>query len=69
MDLWLVDVATGQLELLAALAADDPTPAWSPDGRRLAYGSGAGIVVLDLTTGAATPLLAAAPLGAIDWAR
>jgi Tol biopolymer transport system component len=69
MDLWLVEVATGRLELLAALGADDPTPVWSPDGRCLAYGSGAGIVVLDLTTGAATPLLAASPLGAIDWSR
>jgi Tol biopolymer transport system component len=69
MDLWLVDVATGRIELLAALGADDPTPAWSPDGRRLAYGSGAGIVVLDLTTGATTPLMAGSPLGAIDWSR
>ena len=69
MDLWLVEVATGRLELLAALGADDPTPVWSPDSRRLAYGSGAGIIVLDLTTGAATPLLTASPLGAIDWSR
>jgi Tol biopolymer transport system component len=68
MDLWTVDVASGRLELLAALAADDLVPAWSPDGARLALGSAAGLAILDLATGDLSPRSPALPFGAIDWA-
>ena len=37
--IWLVDVATGQQRPIAASSGDHFEPAWSPDGRRLAYGS------------------------------
>ena len=37
--IWLVDVATGQQRPIAAGNGDSFGPAWSPDGKRLAYGS------------------------------
>ena len=37
--IWLVDVATGQQRPVAAGNGDSFGPAWSPDGKRLAYGS------------------------------
>ena len=37
--IWLVDVATGQQRPVAAGSGDHFGPAWSPDGKRLAYGS------------------------------
>ena len=37
--IWLVDVATGQQRPMAAGSGDHFGPAWSPDGKRLAYGS------------------------------
>ena len=35
--IWLVDVASGQQQPLAAVAGQHSSPRWSPDGRRLAY--------------------------------
>ena len=37
--IWLVDVATGQQRPIAVGSGDSFGPAWSPDGKRLAYGS------------------------------
>ena len=37
--IWLIDVATGQQRPIAVGSGDSFGPAWSPDGKRLAYGS------------------------------
>lgn len=37
--IWLVDVATGQQRPIAAGSGNHFGPSWSPDGKRLAYGS------------------------------
>jgi dipeptidyl aminopeptidase/acylaminoacyl peptidase len=37
--LWLVDVATGEARRLTSGRSADTQPAWSPDGRRIAYSS------------------------------
>ena len=39
--IWLVDVASGQQRPIAVGGGDSFGPAWSPDGKRLAYGSSA----------------------------
>lgn len=69
LDLWLVDVESGALELLAALDADDLYPVWSPDGKRLAIQSVEGLFLVDLTSGAVTVLTTSPGFGAVDWAR
>ena len=38
-NLWLVEVATGDLRRLTTAAVTDGAPAWSPDGTRLAFTS------------------------------
>ena len=39
LDLWTVDIATGEASRLTDTAGHDWTPAWSPDGRHIAFGS------------------------------
>lgn len=68
LDLWLIDVETGKLELLAALAADDLIAAWSPDGKRLALQSGDGLFVLEVATGTVALVTPTAGFGPFDWA-
>jgi Tol biopolymer transport system component len=68
MDPWLVEVATGQVELLAALGADDLHVAWAPDGTHLACLASDGLFILNLSTAAFTRLsLVGDALGVIDW--
>ena len=59
-DIWRLTIATGILERLTTHPAADTDPAWSPDGRRLAFTSERlgvqGIFVKDLTTGEETLL-------------
>lgn len=67
MDFWLVDVASGKLELLISLGADDPYVAWSPDGKQLAYLSVEGLYLINLSNAEVTPLSLTPGFGALDW--
>lgn len=58
-DLWTFSLESGVLSRLTALSGDDPVPAWSPDGRRLAFLSGTGLYVLELS--APQPIGATSP--------
>jgi len=58
-DLWTFSLESGVLSRLTALSGDDPVPAWSPDGGRLAFLSGTGLYVLELS--APHPIAATSP--------
>ena len=62
--LWVLDLETGRARRVTSGGAVDARPAWSPDGRRLAFvrdtGAETSVVVLDLASGA-EDVLAAEP--------
>jgi Tol biopolymer transport system component len=71
-DLWLVDLTSGLPSRLTTHPALESSPAWSPDGRRIAYHSAeAGVIspfVKDLDTGNVTRLLEpTASVALDDW--
>jgi len=71
-ELYLLDLASGEVTVLAPHPANDGLPAWSPDGTRLAFLSDrAGIwaiFVLDLREGEAAPVrLVDIPSDYDDW--
>ena len=68
MNLWIVDVATGELQLLAELALDQPNLRWSPDGVRIFVHTDAGLFSIDAATGVATRLANGYLHGTFDWA-
>jgi Tol biopolymer transport system component len=47
MDIWIVSADGRGLQQLTQLGEDDPVPAWSPDGRWLAFTGAAGLYLLD----------------------
>ena len=48
-DLWLVDVSSGAVQRLTNTPnVQELSPVWSPDGRWLAYGRGAGVYNPDI---------------------
>jgi len=52
MDLWMVNVNGTNLTRLTDLSEDDPTSAWSPDGRWIAFTGALGLYLLDVRRGA-----------------
>jgi Tol biopolymer transport system component len=65
-DIWLAERGGG-VRLLARLAEDEPTLAWSPDGRYLAVSGGTGIYVIEGTSGQVFRVAGAGGFGGIDW--
>jgi Tol biopolymer transport system component len=47
MDIWIVNSDGRGLQQLTQLGEDDPVPAWSPDGRWIAFTGAAGLYLLD----------------------
>jgi Tol biopolymer transport system component len=46
-DLWIVRTDGTGLQRLTRLNADEPSPAWSPDGRQIAFLAGDGLYLMD----------------------
>jgi len=66
-DVWLIDPHGGEPRQLAALGADDPSLAWSPDGQQVFVYSGSGSVLIDVASGEVDHLDYLAGYGAIAW--
>ena len=64
--IWLTD-RQGQVKRIGSLEEDEPTVAWSPDGRHLAVSGGMGVHLLEVEHGRATELLTQGGFGGIDW--
>jgi Tol biopolymer transport system component len=68
-DVWLVDPDGGNLRRLSYLLEDDPSLAWSPDGRWLALQGGFGLTLVDASSGRTERLSRAVAFTGIDWGR
>lgn len=79
--LWLVDVATGEARVLVSGPSAEADPAWSPDGRRIAFAANrrrdndlawrSGIYAVDVESGEITTIAggADAAFGGPAWTR
>jgi Tol biopolymer transport system component len=66
-DVWLIDPHGGEPRQLAVLGADDPSIAWSPDGRQLFVYSGSGSAIVDVATHEVARYDYLAGYGAVAW--
>ena len=67
-DLWEIRLDGSGLRRLTNLAEDDPSLAWSPDGRWLAFQGGSGVYIVDVATTTLYQLSEAVGFGGMDWA-
>lgn len=68
-DLYAVSVGGGPLSRIAAVGADDPVAAWSPDGAHLAVLWFESLSAIPVAGGTPTPILTPGGSGSVDWAR
>jgi Tol biopolymer transport system component len=66
-DLWEIGVDGSGLRRLTELAEDDPSVAYSPDGRWLAFQGGSGVYLIDATTTALYRISDSVGFGGMDW--
>lgn len=66
-DIWAVALDGSDLRRLTQWYEDDPSLAWSPDGRWLAAQGGNGLRLLDLASQQSSWLRREPAFGAIDW--
>jgi Tol biopolymer transport system component len=67
MDVFVVDADGGNLRRLTRLRADDPAPAWSPAGDRIAVLAAEGIYLVGVDGGDVEVLERPGGSGTIDW--
>lgn len=67
MDLWIIDVDSGEPRKLADINADQPSLAWSADGLRLFMIDATGVYAVDPTTGNGRALAPGTFHGQLDW--
>jgi Tol biopolymer transport system component len=68
-DIWLVNVDGSNLRRLTFMVEDDPSLAWSPDGRWLAIQGGYGLTLVEAGGTRTERISRKEAFGAIDWAR
>ncbi|SRR5579884_4473302 len=66
-DLWEIGVDGSGLRRLTDLAEDDPSVAWSPDGRWVAFQGGSGVYLIDVATTALYQISETVGFGGMDW--
>jgi Tol biopolymer transport system component len=66
-DLWEIRTDGSGLRRLTDLAEDDPSIAWSPDGRWLAFQGGSGVYLVDVGPSTLYQISDAVGFGGIDW--
>lgn len=66
-DLWLVNTAGTKFERLTDVGADSPIPAWSSDGKYIAFFEATGIYVVDLEKKLIYTVSKGGGYGGFDW--
>jgi Tol biopolymer transport system component len=66
-DLWEVRVDGNGLRRLTELAEDDPSIAWSPDGRWIAFQGGSGVYLIEAATTSLHHISMTVGFGGMDW--
>jgi Tol biopolymer transport system component len=69
MDLFLIDVDSGAWRRLTEVNEDDPVPAWSSDGRWIAFAGAFGLHLLDPATGHLSLIHNDPGGGGLTWLR
>jgi Tol biopolymer transport system component len=68
-DIYAASLVGGRPTRVAAISADEPVVALSPDGSQLAIFSADALATMPLSGGRLTPLLTPGGFGSIDWAK
>lgn len=66
-DLWLVNLDGTQFQRLTNIGSDSPVPAWSHDGKSIAFFDANGLHLLDLQTKVTYNIPSAGGFGGFDW--
>jgi len=66
-DLWLVNLDGTKFERLTNIGADSPVPAWSADGKQIAFYDATGIYILEVATKKIYQVSDSRGYGGFDW--
>jgi Tol biopolymer transport system component len=66
-DLWLANLDGSKFTRLTDIGADSPSPAWSSDGKLIAFFEASGIYVLDRDKKIVFPVINRGGYGGFDW--
>jgi Tol biopolymer transport system component len=68
-DIWTFDLRDSNARRLTQIDADEPSPAWSPDGRYIAFWGGKGLHIVSADGSQLHQVLDEGGYGGIDWRR
>jgi Tol biopolymer transport system component len=67
MDVWLINADGSGLRALTALGEDDTVPAWSADGRWIAFTGAAGLYLVEVSSGMVRLMVEGGAGGGLTW--